>query len=207
MTAKPPITFAGCMAGPCNGNSGGKSGPWRPSGSSSNCLSEEERICSICHRIHPEIGLTEESEEIEWEVRLERVRHIRHCYLRGCNCVPGPKILTAPKPAKLIPKGLFAVSFWVEVLLKKFEFKQPIQRTVDELKTLELEVSPGTLTGGLKKIQPMLQPLVGQFVLRAREGCLLLESSAAGFCQSGGGLAGVLQSLGAGVGRADQPTL
>jgi len=134
-------------------------------------LSEQERTCPICHKIHPEIGVTEQSEEIEWEVHLKRVRHIRHCYLRGCNCVPGPKILTAPKPAKLIPKGLFAVSFWVEVLLKKFEFKQPIQRTVDELKTLELEVSPGTLTGGLKKIQPMLQPLVGQFVLRAREGC------------------------------------
>ena len=36
--------------------------------------------------------------------------------------------------------------------------------------TLGLKVSPGTLDGGLKKIQPMLQPLVGQFVLRARAG-------------------------------------
>jgi len=134
-------------------------------------LSEEERTCSICHKIHPEIGVTEESEEIEWEVRLKRVRHIRHCYLRSCHCVPGPKILTAPKPAKLIAKGLFAVSFWVEVLLKKFEFKQPLQRTVCELNTLGLKVSPGTLDGGLQKIQPMLQPLVGQFVLRAHQGC------------------------------------
>lgn len=134
-------------------------------------LSEEERTCSICHQIHPEIGVTEESEEIEWEVRLKRVRHIRHCYKPGCNCVPGPTILTAPKPAKLIAKGLFAVSFWVQVLLKKFEFKQPLQRIVAELKTLDLAVSPGTLDGGLQKIQPMLQPLVGQFVLRAGQGC------------------------------------
>lgn len=134
-------------------------------------LSEQERTCSICHQIHPEIGVTEESEEIEWEVHLKRVRHIRHCYERGCHCLPSPTILTAPKPAKLIAKGLFAVSFWVEVLLKKFQFKQPLQRTVDELNTLGLKVSPGTLDGGLKKIQPMLQPLVGQFVLRAHEGC------------------------------------
>jgi transposase len=134
-------------------------------------LSEEERTCFICDLIHPEIGVREESEEIVWEVRLKRVRHIRHCYKRGCHCVPGPEILTAPKPAKLIPKGLFAVSFWLEVLLKKFEFKQPLQRIVHELKTLDLEVSPGTLTGGLQKIQPMLQPLVGQFVLRTHEGC------------------------------------
>jgi transposase len=134
-------------------------------------LSEQERTCPICHKIHPEIGVREESEEIEWEVRLKRVRHVRHCYKRACHCVPGPTILTAAKPAKLIAKGLFAVSFWVEVLLKKFEFKQPLQRTVCELNTLGLKVSPGTLDGGLQKIQPMLQPLVGQFVLRAGQGC------------------------------------
>jgi transposase len=134
-------------------------------------LREEERTCPICHKVRPEIGLTEESEEIEWEVCLKRRRHIRHCYGPSCDCPSGRGIRTAPKPAKLIAKGLLAVSFWVEILLKKFEFKQPLQRIVSELKTLELEVSPGTLTGGLQKIQPMLQPLVGQFVLRAREGC------------------------------------
>jgi transposase len=134
-------------------------------------LGEQERTCPICHQIDPEIGVTEESEEIELVFCAKRVRHIRHCYKRGCHCVPGPTIRTAPKPAKLIPKGLFAVSFWLEVLLKKFEFKQPLQRTVEELKTLGLKVSPGTLDGGLQKIQPMLQPLVGQFVLRAGQGC------------------------------------
>ncbi len=133
-------------------------------------LSEQECTCPICHKIRPEIGLTEESEEVEWEVCLKRVRHIRHCYGPSCDCPSGRGIVSAPKPAKLIPKGLFAVSFWVQVLLKKFEFKQPLQRIAHELKTLDLEVSPGTLTGGLQKIQPMLQPLVGQFVLRAREG-------------------------------------
>jgi transposase len=79
-------------------------------------------------------------------------------------------MVTAPKPAKLIPKGLFGVSFWRELLLKKFDFLQPVQRTIRELQGLDLEVSPGTLTGGLKKIEPMLQPLAGQFVLQAREG-------------------------------------
>jgi transposase len=92
-------------------------------------LSEEERTCAICHKVRPEIGLTEESEEIEWEVCLKRRRHIRHCYGPSCDCPPGRGIRTAPKPAKLIAKGLFAVSFWLEVLLKKFEFKQPLQRT------------------------------------------------------------------------------
>ena len=45
-------------------------------------------------KIDPEIGVTEESEEIEWVVCAKRIRHIRHCYKRGCHCVPGPTIRT-----------------------------------------------------------------------------------------------------------------
>jgi transposase len=99
-----------------------------------------------------------------------RRRHVRHRYGPSCDCAQGRGIRTAPKPAKLIAKGLFAVDFWVQVLLKKFEFQQPLQRTVRELKAHGLEVSPGTLTGGLQKIKELVQPLAGQFVLQSREG-------------------------------------
>ena len=133
-------------------------------------IPESERTCPICHKVHRDTGLTEESERIEWEVRLKRYRDVRHIYSPSCDCPSGRGMRTAPKPAKLIPKGLFGVSFWAEVLLKKFDFLQPLQRTVRELASLGLQVSPGTLTGGLQKIEPMLQPLAGQLVLRAREG-------------------------------------
>jgi len=133
-------------------------------------LREAERTCAICGAIRPETGLTEESEEVEWKVCVVRHRHIRHRYGPSCHCPSGRGMVTAPKPAKLIPKGLFAISFWVQVLLKKFAFQQPLQRTVRELEAYELKVSPGTLTGGLQKIQPMLQALAGQLVLRARQG-------------------------------------
>ena len=133
-------------------------------------IPESERTCPICHKVHRDTGLTQESERIEWEVRLKRCRDIRHIYSPSCHCSSGRGMRTAPKPAKLIPKGLFGISFWVEVLLKKFDFLQPLQRTVRELASLGLHVCPGTLTGGLQKIEPMFQPLVGQFVLRAREG-------------------------------------
>lgn len=158
------------------GQQPGRPGPKRrrrialPEEITQHTLSEAERTCEICGRIRPETGLTEESEEIEWKVSLVRHRHVRHRYGPSCDCPKGRGIVTAPKPAKLIPKGLFAVSFWVQVLLKKFEFKQPLQRTVCELQTHNLQVSPGTLTGGLEKIKDLVQPLAGQFVLRAREG-------------------------------------
>jgi transposase len=159
------------------GQQPGRKGPKRrareniPQEITHHTLAEPERTCEVCGLIRPETGLTQESEEIEWEVKLVRRRHIRHRYGPSCHCPGGRGIVTAPKPAKLIPKGLFAVSFWVQVLLKKFEFQQPLTRIVRELQTHDLEVSPGTLTGGLKKIHPMIQPLVGQLVLHAREGC------------------------------------
>jgi len=158
------------------GQQPGRKGPQRrrranlPQEITHHTLESSERLCPICGKIRPQTGLTEESEEIEWEVKLVRHRHLRHRYGPSCDCPEGRGIVTAPKPAKLIAKGLFAVSFWVQVLLKKFEFQQPLTRVVRELKTHDLEVSPGTLTGGLQKIQPMLQPLVGQLVLHARQG-------------------------------------
>lgn len=133
-------------------------------------LEESQRACPGCGQVRPEIGLTEESQEIGWEVRLVRRRHVRRRYGPACACPQGQGILTAPKADKLIPKGLFAVDFWVEVLLKKFEYQQPLQRTIRELASLGLAVSPGTLCGGLQKIQTLLAPLAGRFVAQAREG-------------------------------------
>jgi transposase len=133
-------------------------------------LSEAERTCPNCGKLRPELRLTEESQQIEWEVRLVRHRHVRHRYGPSCECSVGRGIVTAPKPAKLISKGLFGVSFWVQVLLKKFAWAQPLHRTVCELRAHGLKVSGGTLSGGLRKLTDLLVPLAGQFVLRSREG-------------------------------------
>ena len=133
-------------------------------------LSEAERTCPLCGKVRPELGLKEESEQIEWEVRLVRHRHVRHRYGPSCECAVGRGIVTAPKPAKLIAKGLFGVSFWVQVLLKKFAWSQPLHRTVAELRAHGLKVSPGTLSGGLRRLKDLLVPFAGQFLLRSREG-------------------------------------
>jgi transposase len=133
-------------------------------------LSEAQRSCPLCGKLRPELGLTEQSEQIEWEVRWVRHRHVRHRYGPSCECALGRGIVTAPKPAKLIAKGLFGVSFSIQVLLKKFAWSPPLHRTVGELRAHGLTVSPGTLSGGLRQLKDLLAPLAGQFVLRSREG-------------------------------------
>jgi len=133
-------------------------------------LEHGQLICPGCGKVRPELRLREESQEIGWEVRLVRRRHVRFRYGPSCQCPQGRGIRTAPKPAKLIAKGLLAVDFWVEVLLKKFEFAQPLQRTIREVAAHGMHLSGGTLSGGLKKIKDMVQPLAGRFVLHSRQG-------------------------------------
>ena len=133
-------------------------------------LETGQLVCPCCGKVRPELSLREQSQEIGWEVRLVRRRHVRFRYGPSCQCPSGRGIITAPKPAKLIAKGLLAVDFWVEVLLKKFEFAQPLQRTIREVAAHGMHLSGGTLSGGLKKITAMLQPLAAQFVWQSRQG-------------------------------------
>jgi hypothetical protein len=79
-----------------------------PEPTTHHTLTEAGRTCPICGKLRPATGLTEPSEEIEWPVNLVRRRHVRHRYGPSCDCPPGRGLRSAPKPAKLIPQGLFA---------------------------------------------------------------------------------------------------
>ena len=66
---------------------------------------------------------------------------------------------TAPKPPKLIPKGRYGLSLWVHLLLEKFHTGRPIQRTIEQLRLYGLQLAAGTITDGLKHIEPLLEPI------------------------------------------------
>ena len=54
-----------------------------------------------------------------------------------------PGIITAPPPAKLIPKSILGVSIWVEVLLDKYLFYRPTYRLLAGLE----DPRPGSVAG------------------------------------------------------------
>ena len=74
-------------------------------------LEPGQLVCACCGKVRPKLSLQEQSQEIGWEVRLVRRRHVRFRYGPSCQCPQGQGIRTAPKPAKLIAKGLLAVDF------------------------------------------------------------------------------------------------
>lgn len=132
-------------------------------------LPPSQRRCAICQKAYRELSKTEDSEEIELEVRLFRKVHRRKTYVPDCDCQDTPGIVTAPVPPKLIPKGMFSVGFWVNLLMEKFLFQRPLHRVRQVLALEGLQVSQGTLTGGLKRIGELVQPLYVAILERSRE--------------------------------------
>jgi transposase len=131
-------------------------------------------------RCCPQCGLpltpsnTEDSEQVEVEVRAYRRWIRRRRYQRTCNC-SGPRTLIAPPPPKLIPKGLLGVSVWVEILLGKYFSHQPIERQLGAWRLRGLDLAAGTINGGLERLEPLFQPLYQ---------ALLTHSAQAGFAQA-----------------------
>jgi len=126
-------------------------------------LAEEEKSCPTCGLPHlPTPGLDEHSDVIEVEVKAHVRRIRRPAYTRhpGCTCEGTPIIVTAPPPARLIPRSNYAVSFWVEVILGKYRYGQPSNRYLQDLADQGLPVSPGTLAGGLQALAPLFEPVL-----------------------------------------------
>lgn len=131
-------------------------------------LPVEKCCCPQCGLPYAVFPGTEDSEEIEWEVILRRRIHKRVRYVPTCNCRIVPGIVTTPSPPKLIPKGMFTTSFWVRLLIEKFLFQRPLYRVRKVLELEGLFVSQGTITGGLKRIGELLQPVYIRILRRSR---------------------------------------
>ncbi len=132
-------------------------------------LPEDEQHCPCCGLPLKETTDTEDSEEVHWEVHLVRRIHRRKRYKRTCECKGPARIINAPVPPKLIPKGMFSSGFWVQLLLEKYLHQRPLYRI---RKALSIEgmrrPSQGTLTGGLKRLGELLQPLYALILERNR---------------------------------------
>ena len=131
-------------------------------------IPDEEKFCPDCGLPYRETGMEETSNEVCVETVYYVKKIKRKVYKKTCTC---PKqIVTVPAPGKLIPKGKFGTSFWVEALLNKYKNHLPIERQVKDMADYGLEVSSGTIFGGMKKIYHLyLSPLYLALVKSVRE--------------------------------------
>lgn len=133
-------------------------------------LPEAERVCPDCGSPLVACG-TEQAAQLDIETVLYRRVTPRCRYKRTCQC-PGQRTWTAPPVPKLIPKGLVGVSLWVEILVDKFASHRPTERLLTHWQWWGLALAPGTVTDGLRRLEPLFQPIYEALGQRNRQSVL-----------------------------------
>lgn len=115
--------------------------------------------CPKCGLAFNSFAGTEDAQVLEVEVKAYRRVIHRHRYRPSCQCGSVSGIITAPAPTRLINRGKFGISVWVSVLLDKFLYGRPSQRLLQDFAEHRLNMSAGTLAGGLQELAPMFKPV------------------------------------------------
>ncbi len=127
-------------------------------------VAAEDKECCICGKAYGLLAQTEDSRIIEVQVKAH-VRLIRRkMYTQACECDGVPGLITAPPAPRLMPKSAAGISIWAEVLLNKFLFSRAMYNLCTDYSYRGLPLAPGTLTGGLKRMTPLFNPLIAQLV-------------------------------------------
>jgi transposase len=130
-------------------------------------LPEADKVCPSCGKPLKACG-SDDSEQLEIDIIVFRRVIQRRRAQRTCDC-PGPRTVTAPPVAKLIPKSLLGVSVWAEILLDKFASYRPTQRLLEQWRSLGLDLASGTITDGLHRLEPLFTPIMETLLKRNRQ--------------------------------------
>jgi transposase len=124
-------------------------------------LPPEKKRRSICGDARPQFFKTEDSDIIEIQVS-GYIRRIKRKQYKPYHCEKNliPGIITAPPAARVIPKSSMGVSLLTEVLLDKFLYCRATNSLCMDFGYLGLPISQGTITGALKRLIPMFEPLM-----------------------------------------------
>lgn len=122
-------------------------------------LPPEQCYCPDCGKRLKLRCDTEDASQIEIDVILYRRVWQRCRYETTCACGGKTRVLTAPVPPKVIPKGLYGTSLWVEILVDKFYSQQPVDRLLEQLRLHGLNLAAGTVADGLQRLEPLFRPV------------------------------------------------
>ena len=130
----------------------------------------ETLICPVCGQPGIEKpGLEKVSYQVTVKKQYLLRRIARLTYGPACSCGKLPKLITAPPPDQLIPKGKFSEEFWVDILVSKFMSHLPVNRQLFEMVQAGVGIRAGAVFGGLRKIAlDYLEPLHEALILDLR---------------------------------------
>jgi transposase len=123
-------------------------------------VDEAQQCCPQCGQVNALIAGGDETEIIEIEVKGYRRKIIKRKRRKGCQCDNGlPSIITAKSPGRLLPRSPYGVSIWVELLLNKFRYAIPVNRSIARLEDIGMSLPAGTLTDGFSRLLPLFEDI------------------------------------------------
>jgi transposase len=125
--------------------------------------------CEQCGVSFKELAKPEESRLFEYAESLYQNVYDRRKYVSQCQC-KGKKIVTAPPPPKLYPRTRIGNSLWVRLVVQKFLQGVPTNRTLKDLSLMGFNLAQGTVTGGFRAINGLLDPLYVKIADHCRGG-------------------------------------
>lgn len=140
-----------------------------PSREESYDLTDEQKNCSICGKEKIPLPGVDSSEIIEVEVKAHRRVIKRKKYRPGCACENLPGVIAAPGPSRAIKGATYGHSVWCMVLLGKFLYQLPNNRLLESLRTSGLDIPAGTISCGLRRLQPLFDPVMAAICARNRK--------------------------------------
>lgn len=171
-TAKPENNDPQSAATPSRkGQHAGKKGHGRRSKAETNTVVEYLSIpdckCEDCGEPYRLLNRTESSPLTEIEIELIRTEYQRCIYVSKCAC-NGRVIKVADPPKKLFPRTEIGNSLWVWMIVQKFLLSMPQNRALKQLSLWGLDLPAGTVTGGSKIINDLLEPLNNALILHCK---------------------------------------
>ena len=116
-------------------------------------IEDKNKTCSHCGLPKIELnGMEKISYKIGKKVVYYVIKVIRKTYKTTCNCKAAAKIITAPIPHAVIPGSKFTEEVWADFLISKYMLHLPIERQLFEMQQADIDIKPGTVFNGLKKI-------------------------------------------------------
>ena len=132
-------------------------------------LSEAEKRCPCCGLDRIVMLSSEDSQQVEIEIKAHRRVIKRRKYRKACRCPGVPAVVTAPTTDKLIPKGSYGTSIWCQALLDKYYFQRPTHKFIQAMAAHGVRLPHGTLIGGFKQLSPLFDPVLTGIVEESRK--------------------------------------
>ncbi len=127
-------------------------------------IAPEDKTCNVCGKEYNALSKTEDSTITEVHVNAHVRRIKRKVYAQACKCDGVPGIITATPAPRLFPKCSNGISVWTEILLSKFLFSRATNNLCRDYDYRGLPISTGTITDGLKRMSPLFEPLIEEFI-------------------------------------------